>query len=328
MNRSILLKKYNISHINNISHNDNNIFQNNNDIKNIDIQNTKIIKQMNDKIINTNKQNNIKYFGRNLNLQKYNKKIISIDFKIIKDFNIKTKYQAMIIEPREHHALEFVLHNFLDNLGIDWSIIIFCSDHNKNYLLDIVNKFINLDKNRIKIIRFTESNIDIPTYNRVCFSKKTYEFIESEMFIIFQTDSMILKENKDKLHQFMNYDYVGAPFDRNAGWRRSLPMTDNYDVGNGGLSLRRKSKMLEILDNKKKFTNEDTYFSYYDNIKKPNAQIAQEFSIETTFYDKPFGIHKIWNYLNEKDLSKLISVYPEIKTLIELQKWNDIKKIE
>jgi hypothetical protein len=144
------------------------------------------------------------------------------------------------------------------------------------------------------------------------------------MFIIFQTDSIILKENKNKIYQFMNYDYVGAPYDRNLGWRKSLPMTDHYDVGNGGLSLRRKSKIIEILNNKKKYSNEDTYFSFYENINKPSTKLAQEFSIETTFYDKPFGIHKIWKYLNEKDLSKMTSLYPEIKTLIELQKWNNI----
>jgi hypothetical protein len=138
------------------------------------------------------------------------------------------------------------------------------------------------------------------------------------MFLIFQTDTIIL--NRDKIYDFMNYDYVGAPFNRNLKWRKSLPNTDFYDVGNGGLSLRRKSKMLEILNNNKmKNKNEDIYFAYYHNIKKPNVKKAQEFSIETTYYDKPFGIHKIWSYLSENELKKLIDLYQQIQTLIDLQ---------
>ena len=65
-----------------------------------------------------------------------------------------------------------------------------------------------------------------------------HDYIKTEMFLIFQTDTLIL--NKEKIYDFMNYDYVGAPFNRNFNWRRNYPLTDFYDVGNGGLSLRRK----------------------------------------------------------------------------------------
>jgi hypothetical protein len=117
----------------------------------------------------------------------------------------------------------------------------------------------------------------------------------------------------------MNYDYVGAPFNRDAPWRKSLPMTDEYDVGNGGLSLRRKSKMLEILNNKVKKSNEDTYFSYYQPLNKPPTKLAQEFSIEGTFYEKPFCIHKCWKYISKEQLDILINMYPDIQKLINLQ---------
>jgi hypothetical protein len=87
------------------------------------------------------------------------------------------------------------------------------------------------------------------------------------MFLVFQTDSMIL--NKDRIYDFMNYDYVGAPFNTKFKWLQKYPKTDFYNVGNGGLSLRRKSKMMEILlNNKLKNINEDTYFAFYKNFNK------------------------------------------------------------
>ena len=33
---------------------------------------------------------------------------------------MNNKYTAIIVEPRKHIALEFVLNNFLENLNNDW----------------------------------------------------------------------------------------------------------------------------------------------------------------------------------------------------------------
>jgi hypothetical protein len=123
---------------------------------------------------------------------------------------------------------------------------------------------------------------------------------------------MILKENKDNINLFLDYDYVGAPWE--------------YDkkVGNGGLSLRKKSKMLEIIKSKGlKEDNEDIYFSC--NIDKnisynvPAFTKAQLFSVETMFYENPFGIHNCWHYIKPELLTLLINKYPEIQELINLQ---------
>ena len=230
------------------------------------------------------------------------------------------EYTAMIIEPRKHKAMEFVLKNFMDNLDNRWCFVIFCSDFNLNFIFNIIKKFDIENQNRIKIVRFTENNINRIEYSWIMIETNIYDFINTEMFLVFQTDSIIL--NKNIIYEFMSYDYVGAPFNRNQKWRRRTPQTDFYDVGNGGLSLRRKSKMIEIINtrNHKEDKGEDTFFSYYKNINKPCTSKAQEFSIETTYYEMPFGIHKIWDYLSKEDVNKLINIYPEIKTLILLQK--------
>ena len=49
------------------------------------------------------------------------------------------KYTAIIVEPRKHPALEFVLNNFLENLNNDWNIIIYHGKKNKIYIKKIIN---------------------------------------------------------------------------------------------------------------------------------------------------------------------------------------------
>lgn len=213
-------------------------------------------------------------------------------------------YSAIIVEPRKHKALEFVLDNFTKNLDNKWKFIIICSSNNKEYIENIKNK-LNID---INIIAILKDNLSIREYNSLLTSKNFYNLIPTEIFLIFQTDSMILEKNKYKINDFLKYDYVGAPW-------------INGKVGNGGLSLRRKSIMLDIL-NKKLYNhsqNEDYYFSLSFKINKPDYNKAKEFSIETCYYDNPFGIHKIWKYLNQEDYNKLIKEYPEINELKKLQ---------
>jgi len=114
----------------------------------------------------------------------------------------------------------------------------------------------------------------------------------------------------------LDYDYVGAPW--------SLPSDLETKIGNGGLSIRKKNKMLEIIKSKGKETcDEDIYFSCNidENIRYnvPHYTEAKMFSVETMFYSSPFGIHKCWKYLKPELLYILINEYPEIQELINLQ---------
>lgn len=225
-----------------------------------------------------------------------------------------TKYTALIIEPREHRALNFVLNNFLTNLSEDWSIIIFHGNQNIDYVKNIVENLEENYKNRIlKLINLNIDNLTHHTYSDLFKFESFYDHIPSETFLVFQTDCIILKENKDFINSCLEYDYVGAPW------------VCSKQVGNGGLSLRKKSKMLEIVKSKGFVPNmyEDIYFT--SNIDPnisyniPDYTIARMFSVETLFYDSPFGLHNCWKYLNVEDLLFLINKYSELQELMYLQ---------
>jgi hypothetical protein len=236
--------------------------------------------------------------------------ILLIIFLIISNnyFN-KKKYTAVIVEPREHKAFEFVLQNFLENLSDEWAILIMHGNKNINYINNIIHKKLAKNKNRITLINLKVDNLTIDDYNNLLVSEDFYNNIPTEIFLIFQTDTIICKENKGLINNFLQYDYVGAP------WK-------DHRIGNGGLSLRKKSKMIEkIRKCKYNNQNEDLFFanSCY-NIKKPTFEDSKYFSIESMINDKSFGVHKPWNNLKKDELDYLKNNCLNLDKLIELNK--------
>lgn len=184
---------------------------------------------------------------------------------------------------------------------------------------------------------------DIFGYNQLMLSKEFYQSFNKKYILIYQTDAFIFRDDL-KFWLDKNYDYIGAP------WLRShekIPFTKlflekfisklkeiiNYkgngktqkdksltynEVGNGGFSLRKREKFLEILEkisdvteiylkNYGDFYNEDIFWSIEpkrNNISfaKPNYKEACGFSIENKQekalkYNEgklPFACHR-WN---------------------------------
>lgn len=221
------------------------------------------------------------------------------------------KYTAVIVEPRRHKALGFVLQNFLTKLSEEWEIIIFHGIQNEDYIDELFRSELKDFIHRLNKIKLNVENLSINQYSVLLQSPSFYKCIKTEICLIFQTDALIL--NKDLINRFLEYDYVGAP------WINGI-------VGNGGLSLRRIPKMIEICEkvpqNIINQLNEDIYFSYQNiiSLNRPSFQDAQKFSVETVFHEKSFGIHAPWKHLNIYEMEFLLNKYPEITTLIKLNK--------
>ena len=227
------------------------------------------------------------------------------------------KYTALIIEPRQHNAFRYVMMNFLENLSDEWGFLVFHGNKNQEFVYDIVYGLDECYKKRIiHLINLGVENLDKESYSSLFYSRAFYDFIPTDTFLVFQTDSIILKENKDLIHDYVEYDYVGAPW--------GIGRYGGGLVGNGGFSLRKKNKMLEIMNSKEFLSheNEDVFFSM--NVDSsiqynvPSFDVAKAFSVETVFCENPFGVHNFWKYLCEEENEYLIHKYPELRELIEL----------
>jgi hypothetical protein len=145
-------------------------------------------------------------------MKKINKRKTKKNKKVSKKYKGgNSSYTAIIIEPRKHKALSFVLKNILENLNSEWNIIIFHGNLNKDYVENIINTQLQQYKKRISLKSLEKDNLSIEDYNTLLKTKKFYENIPTDIFLLFQTDSMIIPANKDKINDFLQYDYVGAP---------------------------------------------------------------------------------------------------------------------
>jgi hypothetical protein len=223
----------------------------------------------------------------------------------------KNCFTAVLIEPRVHRALELVLDDFLSKLDDRWGFVIFHGTKNKDYLTNLIDKRFSIHKNRITMISLNTDNLSIQEYSKLLTHKWIYTYIPTEVFLIFQTDSLLSDKYYNNIYDFIKYDYVGAPW------------SHVYKVGNGGLSLRRKSKMLEIIDCRPEnngIMNEDAFFVDIDfNTYKPTFEEAKEFSVESVFSAKSVGVHKAWHHLSKDQLTQISEHIPKLFELIDLQ---------
>jgi hypothetical protein len=101
----------------------------------------------------------------------------------------------------------------------------------------------------------------------------------AEWLLVFQTDSMLCANSRQSLNNWLDYDWVGAPWSPNARFG-----------GNGGLSLRRVSKIIQVLQNQKRPDNaepEDVWLT--DRLGHiPGAKLANG-TTSLTFSGEMYG---------------------------------------
>lgn len=206
---------------------------------------------------------------------------------------------AIIIEARKHPHFKVVVENMISNLQhLNVGLTVYHGNENDFFLKECLQEHKN-----INFINLNVDNLNIEDYNKVMLSKKFHEIIKTDKFLVFQTDTITFKPLDKK---FLKYDYIGAP------WKKELHSDYGAEVGNGGLSIRSKKVMLEIINQKtyrKPYFPEDLYLSQL--LKNQNFNIApfktaSEFSVEEVYNSSPFGCHKCWQDLRTHELKTLL----------------------
>jgi hypothetical protein len=212
-------------------------------------------------------------------------------------------YEAVFIEFREFPHVEFIIRNAILKLGKRWCHTFICGEKNYKMVEEICTKISPF----IKIIKLDVENMTQNDYSYFLMTSNFWNLLKGEKILIYQEDSIIFKYN---INKFMDYDFIGAPF------FKSSNDTPN-SVGNGGLSLRSKTIMLDIIS---KFPFEECLFNsstikymnmvnlkyppedvYFSKIMQENLiglvadwETASYFSSETVYNPNSFGGHKFW----------------------------------
>ncbi len=151
---------------------------------------------------------------------------------------------AVIVETRKHKALPFVLNNVMSILSDEWNLQIFHGSNNIGYINEIIHNTEYSDK-------VTLSNLNIDSISQqdtnleIMLSENFWNQVIAETVLYFECDSMLCPNSEYKVEDFEHFDYIGGY------WGNILGTLDSkYErVMNGGISIRKKSFMLDIIKN-------------------------------------------------------------------------------
>lgn len=195
---------------------------------------------------------------------------------------------AVMVEPRAHRNLIPVIKNVMKKIP---DVYVYHGSENRDMLRAAFG-------DTIHYIELPVSNLTPVEYNCLMTLPEFYEIIPAEFILIFQTDSCLFEKSTVNIRDYFKYDYVGAP------WRRG-------GVGNGGLSLRRRQKMIDVLKEFEflpRYANEDLYI--YDILRQGNGKLPPDDVAAKAFFESidseelPFGAHKNIPEKHRKLISK------------------------
>jgi len=199
-----------------------------------------------------------------------------------------------IVETRPFDNLSKLINEHLRYIPKEWGLTVYCSNNNKHLI-----KNINRDVRLITI----NPKFTINDYNKLFKSVEFWDSLPFEKVLIFQTDSMLLK---DGIEDFLEWDYVGSP------WKFQ------EHGGNGGLSLRSVEVMRYICENYK-FTSRNEDVLFCDIMKEHNIgrlaprEVCRKFACETIFELGTVGYHAIDDWLSKDDCKIIKNQYNDFK---------------
>jgi hypothetical protein len=147
---------------------------------------------------------------------------------------------AVIIETRASGGIIPLVLHFATVLGPDWPVLIYTPTENFGSF-STSHSLVRFIKAGRVVVRPLADGIYFPSWDSVSeFLTQKWmweDLAPAEHIFIFQGDSIICANSVRSVEDFFEWDLIGAPID------------PKYGVGyNGGLSLRKRSSMLRVLD--------------------------------------------------------------------------------
>lgn len=190
---------------------------------------------------------------------------------------------ALLIENRVNPILSPLILHFMSVVPPDWRFRFMGSIEsvefvNKSRAIRDAVDMGKLDLTYIPTNMTTGSQEEI---SRFLTTLWLYEVVlqPAEWLLVFQTDSMLCANSRQTLNSWLDYDWVGAPWNPNGRFG-----------GNGGLSLRRVSKIIDVLRHQERIPGtepEDVWLT--DRLgHRPGAKLANG-TASLTFSGEMFG---------------------------------------
>jgi hypothetical protein len=234
---------------------------------------------------------------------------------------------AFMAETRPLPHLPALLVHMIGVIPPEWTFKIMGSSETIAFLrsVRVIQPLLNSGKMELLPLPDQYSLRDRERVSRMLTDPYLYSDIlaPAEHLLVFQPDSIFCAGAPKIINDFLDYDWIGAPWST----------TSNYG-GNGGLSLRKVSRILKVLETQKRKEGdgqlEDLWLSsrlnQLEGAKMADASISKTFSVESVWDDNPLGYHigwlgvhheQIWD--DEKQVQHILEYCPEVKIILGMR---------
>jgi hypothetical protein len=117
----------------------------------------------------------------------------------------------VIVEFRTTDLLVSVIHNVNHHIPSTWPIQIFHGKDNQNFIQN--STLAALIASGKIFLTFLEEVYEKERTNELLTNPKFWERVRGEKILFFQIDSIMCSNSPHKIIDFLQYDYVGAPWD-------------------------------------------------------------------------------------------------------------------
>ncbi|TGO64799.1 hypothetical protein BOTNAR_0084g00310 [Botryotinia narcissicola] len=237
---------------------------------------------------------------------------------------------AFMVETRPLPHLPLQLTHMTSVIPQEWTFKFMGSNASINYLLGFHHLRDLVASNKLTLVPLS-SYWDVSSRESISQMFTDPELYKSlspaEHLLVFQPDSIFCTKAPTTLNDFIKYDYIGAPW-------------SSYSThgGNGGLSLRRVSSILRLLETERRKPGdgalEDLWLSTglnkLEGSKMANAAVSKTFSVESVWDEAPLGYHIGWLGVHHEQIwdkpeyvSHIMNYFPEVKIILGMKLDND-----
>ena len=255
----------------------------------------------------------------------------------------------MMVEPRSNQNFKTIINSVENTIDSNWDFYIFTVKDS----IDTIKSNIPKNSKRKYIFEIIPKEFMIkPTYvnySKFLMNEYIWNKINAEHILLVQTDVGLCDHNSIKPSEFTQYPYIGCAYSYEQGsdnwWKDTY--NDAFFYGVGGMSMRKKSFMLQCIQNMTKEDKklpEDVFFSNClgtakPNVSKPSNKDMHKFCVESDFSKKFFngkpktmGVHKpslIYNNQHRKEIVEECPIahnliYPKKEHFGKLDKTSEI----
>jgi hypothetical protein len=227
---------------------------------------------------------------------------------------------AVLVETRRNAHMQSVLQVFERALPSEFAFQIFHSAHNRAHVYEAA-RTLRHAKVVFSELDYRNGALSIVEYTQLLMSAEFWWSVAGETILLFQLDSVLCSHAYLNVTDFLHFDFVGAPWI----YRHACQVSSaKVAVGNGGLSIRSRSKMLQLYERvvaAQLHADEDVHIgcACADEARHmacADVDHAAAFSVESIFHPAPVGVHKPWVHLDSQQLGALATNCPELALIM------------